>query len=125
MIESFEARTVSHMTNDKTPTTMRGSFCARYRCPVEAFEEKLFWRGLYRHALPMAWIIRRASPEFFRRDEEFLRWLGETLNMADVRREIHSFRYLNRTCPHWLRTGFRICLSPSRVKAVAKRCFEE
>jgi len=92
-----------------TPITLRTAFCARYNCPDADFEDTFFWRALYRHAVPLAVFLRWTPPDFFRRDMEFLSWLGRAATMADVRREIHSFRYNNRTSTHWLRTEFRIC----------------
>lgn len=106
----------------KKPTDFRTAFCAQARCAGPAFERALFWRGLYRHAMPLALFLRLTAPGFFREDEEFIRWLAGDGSLAEVEEDIERFQYGNRVRAHWLRTGLRIHLDPARIWALAQRC---
>jgi hypothetical protein len=103
---------------------LRDAFCTRYRCAESDFERMFFRRAVYRHALPLAMVIRWWLPRFFRRDADFIQWVGRAVNLADVRTELSDFEYGNWVSPHWLRTGFLIRLNPTRVKALAKQCLQ-
>lgn len=105
-----------------TSTDFRSGFCAQMCCADSAFERALFWRGLYRHAMPLAFLLRLTAPRFFREDLEFIRWVGGAGSLAEVEEDIERFRYGNRVRAHWLRTGCRIHLNPRRVWALACRC---
>lgn len=106
------------------PPDFRSAFCARMRCAAPAFERTVFWRGLYRHAVPLALILRLTTPGFFRADEEFIRWLGGDGCLAEVEEDLERFRYGNRVRSHWLRTGCRIHVNPQRIWELAKRCLD-
>ena len=105
-----------------TPPDFRTAFCAQMGCADSAFERALFWRGLYRHAVPLAFFLRLTVPGFFREDEEFIRWVGRDGSLAEVETDLERFRYGNRVRAHWLRTGCRIHLNPARIWALARRC---
>lgn len=105
-----------------TPTDFRSAFCDRMRCAASAFERAVFWRGLYRHAVPLAFVLRLTTPGFFRADEEFIRWVAGDGSLAEVEEDIERFRYGNRVQTHWLRTGCRIHLNPHRIRGLARRC---
>jgi hypothetical protein len=109
-------------TDPMKPTDLRTAFCAQTRCAASAFERTFFWRGLYRHAVPLAFCLRILAPRFFREDEEFIRWIGRDGSLTEVEADIERFRYSNRVRPHWLRTGLRIHLDPVRIWAWAQRC---
>jgi len=40
------------------PKTFKEAFCERFKCPPERYEQKVFLRCLYRHALPVASVSR-------------------------------------------------------------------
>lgn len=100
----------------------QSAFCTRYRCLEADFERQVFWRGLYRHAVPLAVMLRWFAPRFFHVDVEFIRWLAGAVTMSDIREDLQDFEYRNRVNPQWLRTGFLIRLSPARIKALARQC---
>lgn len=107
-----------------TPETFRRSYCARHRCTDSTFDGAVFWQGLYRHAVPLALVIRRVAPGFFRDDEEFIRFVGDDASMAEIEEDVERFAYGNRVRRHWLRTGLRIQVDPSRIAALAKECLK-
>lgn len=100
----------------------RTAFCAHARCADAAFERTLFWQGLYRHAVPLALLIRWFAPNFFRPDEEFIRFVGADASLAEVEEDMERFEYGNRVQPHWLRTGLLIRVNQARIAALARTC---
>lgn len=101
------------------PTDFRTAFCREARCADAAFERTLFRSGLYRHARPLAWLIQRLSPRFFREDLDFIRWVGCARSLREVMDGIEQFQYTNRVCAHWPRTGLRLHLDPGRLRRLA------
>ncbi len=99
--------------------TFRTAFCQRAHCDDSRYERALFWRGLYRHAIPFAFLIRMVAPRFFRDDFDFIRYLASDATMEEVNEDIDRFEYGNRVRRHWFRTGLRIHLNPVRVAALA------
>lgn len=104
------------------PGNFRTTFCAEIRCVDSAFERALFWRGLYRHAVPLAFFIRLVWPAFFRDDKDFIQRLGGDRSLDEIAEDIDRFQYENRVRSHWLRTGLCIHLAPHRVATLARRC---
>lgn len=102
-----------------TRPNFRTVFCQHARCDESAYERALFWRGLYRHAVPFAFLIRLISPRFFQDDLDFIRYVGADATMEEVNEDIDRFQYGNRVRRHWFRTGLRIHLNPVRVAALA------
>lgn len=101
------------------PLNFRTSFCLRTRCADADFETALFWRGLYRHAIPFAFLIWWVAPRFFRDDLELIRYLGADATMEEIEEDIDRFHYGNQVRRHWFRTGLRIHLNPARMAALA------
>lgn len=117
VVRSVWGATVEDM--EETRMTFRAAFCRRMGCGEAGFERALFWRGLYRHALPVAWVLRVFSPRFFREDLDFIRHLGTDATMSEVNEDIDRYLYGNRVRRHWLRTGFNIRLDHHRIAALA------
>lgn len=109
-------------TEVMTRPDFRTVFCQQAHCEASHFERALFWRGLYRHAIPFAFLIRLVAPRFFRDDLDFIRFLGADASMEEINEDIDRFQYGNRVRRHWLRTGFRIHLDPARIAALASTC---
>lgn len=108
----------------KVTTSLRTAFCRYAHCEDSAFERVLFWRGLYRHAIPFAVVIRIFAPGFFRDDLDFIRYLAGDGSMEEVNEDIDRFEYGNRVRRHWLRTGLRIHLNPTRIAVMASSCLK-
>ena len=72
--------------------------------------------------MPFAGVLRRVWPRFFHLDTEFIGWIGQSDDLADVRVEIDNFEYRNRTTWDWLRTGLMMRLDSARVFNLASEC---
>jgi hypothetical protein len=90
-------------------------FCERFACSAEEFEELLFWRCLYRHALPLAAVLRRTQPTFFTEDFSFLRELRRVNSTSEVVGELNRFYGRNVRDRSWLRKSCHIRVSGKRV----------
>jgi hypothetical protein len=78
-----------------TEKTFSDAACRKFRCSPEAYSEAVFWHCLHPHAVPFAKIIRRLSSGFFARDFELIRYLANTTDVKEFRKEVEDFRYYN------------------------------
>jgi hypothetical protein len=104
---------------------LRACFCARRQCPESEFERRFFRLALYRHAVPFAGLLRLFWPGFFHFDTEFIGWIGQSKDMADVYTEIEKLEFRNRTNWGWLRSGLRLRINYNRVLALAEEYLPE
>lgn len=102
--------------------SLRACFCAHHHCPESEFERRFFRLALYRHAVPFAAVLRFLWPRFFHLDTEFVGWIGQSEDLADVRVEVDNFEYRNRTTWGWIRSGLKMRLNCTRVIDLAERC---
>jgi hypothetical protein len=99
--------------------TFQEAFCARYGCTPDEFPDRVFRCCLYGHAVPLALVLRRLSPAFFRADLELIQQLGLNRDLEEVDATLSDFQYVNRARKHWLRTGLKIRLSGQKVRNLA------
>jgi len=104
--------------------TLQEAFCARYHCSASEFPERAFRLCLYSHAVPVAQVLCKVTPGFFRDDRRLIEQLGLGQNMEEVRASLSDFQYVNRARPHWLRTGLKIRLSGRKVRQLAATVLE-
>ena len=104
--------------------TFQETFCARYHCPASEFPERAFRLCLFSHAIPLALVLCRVAPPFFREDRRLIEQLGLDQNMEEVGASLSDFQYVNRARPHWLRTGLKIRLSGRKVRELATTVLE-
>jgi hypothetical protein len=93
----------------------RQLFTERFGCSAEEFEERVFWRALFRHALPFAWLISRLKPSFFREDYDLLREVATARNTGEVVSELNRFYGRNARDKSVLRTELHLRVSGKRV----------
>jgi hypothetical protein len=96
--------------------TFRNLFCERFGCSEEAFESAVFSRCLYPHARPMADLLRRWAPGYFRDDLEMLRQLGSVGSSAELNWELSNYFYQKRADQGFLRRVGRVRLSRRRLR---------
>jgi hypothetical protein len=105
------------------PKPFREAFCEHYGCALEAYADEVFRRGLHRHAVPVAWLIRALKPSYFDEDFEFIEEVGEVTNSELFKNEINYFHGRNLRHRSWIRRLFRIRLSGQRVVRIRRRLF--
>lgn len=104
-----------HANQTHRPPSFKEAYCAHFDCPPERYEESLFWRAIFRHAVPLALIIRRFDPDFFHEDLDLIREVGAMSSQAIFRNEINYFYGRNLRDKRWLRTGLRVRISGNRM----------
>jgi hypothetical protein len=97
----------------------RAAFCERYRCSMEDFNRRVFWKCLYRHALPLAAFLFWTNREFFRPDLELIQSLSSTTTFSEVKAEASFIRHDQRMQSGFLRGTLRIRISGRRLADLA------
>ncbi len=97
-------------------------FCENFKCPVDKYEERLFWMCLRPNVIPLARIIWILHRNFFFNDIEMLRQLGRTSNTRELRYEIESFRHSNPP-RGFIRRDLKVRVSGRRLLKIASKLF--
>ena len=103
------------------PKSFKAAFCEHFHCPPERYEDALFWRCLFRHALPVAFLIRRFDPGYFTEDMDLIREVGATTSQQLFKNEINYFFGRNLRDKSWLRNTFKIRVSGNRLIHLRRR----
>ncbi len=97
------------------PKTFRAAFCECFRCPAEAFLDTFFRKALHPPLRPLAWLVRRVAPRFFREDLQHLERIGETCAWQEystlanqIRGDVTLNHGLLRKGLHLRVSGFRL-----------------
>ena len=115
-------RTSGNDASEETwPKSFKAVFCEHFRCPPERYEEAVFWRCLFRHALLPAFLIRKINPEHFSEDMDMIRELGALTSQALFKNEINYFHGRNLRDKSWFRGTLCIRLSGSRLIRLRRR----
>lgn len=107
------------------PTDFKTAYCQRFHCDSNRFEQSVFRRALFRHALPVAWLLRLRNPDFFREDLDFIHEVGALQDPDLFRQEVNYFYGRNLRDRGWLRTLLRIRVSGKRLMRIRRRLFPE
>ena len=105
--------------------TLQDTFCERQDCTAAQFENQIFWRCLYPHAVPLAWVLKKLNPSFFMDDRTLIQQLGFDRDLDEVDANLRDFQYVNNARRHWLRTGLKIRVSGRRVASLARKLFAD
>jgi hypothetical protein len=103
----------------------REAFCTRYNCSAHEFERAVFWRCLYRHALPFAIVMMWFNPDFFAEDFAFVREIGATTSDELFKAELNFFHGRNVRERNWFRRGLTIRVSAKRLLRLKNRLIRE
>ena len=69
----------------------RRLFSERFGCSEQEYERKVFWTCVYRHALPLAFVLLKSSPAMFREDFDLMREVGHATCRKDIIGELNRF----------------------------------
>ena len=112
----------SNPSTEKTwPKSFKAAFCERFHCPPDRYESAAFWRGVVRHALPVALVIQWLKPDFFAEDMELIREVGEMTSPGLFKSEVNYFYGRNLRHKSWLRRTFRIRVSGGRMLRIRRQ----
>ena len=93
----------------------RQLFSQKSGTDADQFERKLFYKCLFRHAVPFAWLLKKMNPDFFREDFEMLRDVATARNTEEVICELNRFYGRNARDKSFLRPLFYLRISGKRV----------
>ncbi len=67
------------------------AYCAAYRCKPENFDHQVFWKSVYRRALPLAAVIWVVERRMFQPDLEVIRALGAASSAVELQSVMGEF----------------------------------
>jgi hypothetical protein len=102
---------------------LQGSVLREIQLPPEQYEQRVFWRCLHRHALPLAALIRWVDPDVFQQDFDFIREIGSVQDAKVFQVEVDRFYGSNVRDKSWIRGIFRIRISGKRLMRLKRRVF--
>lgn len=105
---------------ERWPCSFRELFCQKYRCPLNSFEKKLFWRSLYRKSWLVSRLIFLFNPAYFDRDLAVIQKLGNSTNPSEFEREIDAYQRRTRLEIGSVRVRWLLRISGRRLMRIKK-----
>jgi len=103
--------------------TFQEIFCRSQKCDPSDFRDRVFWRCLYRHAIPLAYVLKKLTPDFFIDDHTLIQQVALDRDLEEVEANLKDFQYVNNARRHWLRTGLKVRVSGRKVASLARSVF--
>jgi hypothetical protein len=103
----------------------KSRFCEKFKCSPEEYEEQAFRNFLYWHARFLAPVIRTVKPNFFLEDFNFIRYLGDALDVRQARVDVLDFKDSDRKQWRLLHSGLRLRVSHRKARRLAFQLFGE
>ena len=97
--------------------------CQRFNCPISEYEERVFRKCLYWHAIMLAPVVRRLNPGFFAEDFKFIRSLGESTSFREASVDLVNFRKANLGRPSFWHNTLKIRVSGRKASTLAQQLF--
>ena len=100
--------------------TFAALFCQRYGGAPDALERRVLRRCLYRTSLlPLAWLVRKSDPDFFRADLQMITDIRAATTEAQVREILtdHHTEFLKRG---FLRNRLKLRVSRTKLISLAR-----
>ena len=103
----------------------RQLFSEKWGVDAKEFERRLFRKCLFRHALPIAGLIERVDPDFFKEDYEMLRDVASARTTEEVICELNRFFGRNARDRSFWRPNFYLRISGKRVLQIYRSLTRE
>ena len=100
--------------------TFEKLFCRSRSCRAEDLEIKVLWRCLYHSStLPLAWLVLRFDPDFFRADFQMISEIKEATTHSQVRNILsdHHTEFLKKS---FLRNRLKLRVSRTKLISLAR-----
>jgi hypothetical protein len=95
--------------------SLKEAYCAAYRCKPENFDHQVFWKCIYRRALPLAVVIWVLERRMFQPDLEVIRALGAAAGAVEMQAVMGEFDTRCRLERSIRRAMFRMRVSGARL----------
>ena len=101
--------------------SFRALFCSHFGCPEADYETVALHKMIHRRWLPVAAVIMKMKPSFFRTDLQIIRQLGLVTSRANLLAEVQDLRsdYGRRKDFGFVRRRLRLRLSGERILRLA------
>jgi hypothetical protein len=99
----------------------RTLYCEHTGCAPERFEEHVFWRVLYPHAVLLALPVRLLMPNFFRLDFETIDRVGQTFDGREFGHDLDRYKFLNQGLYSVLRSWLLVRISGRKLMRLRRR----
>ncbi|HLH52317.1 MAG TPA: hypothetical protein VKY92_01680 [Verrucomicrobiae bacterium] len=106
-----------------SPKNFKTLFCERFGCLESRYETLALRRCLYAHAKVLAPIIMLTNRAFFADDLKFIRGLGYSIDMDEVRVELLDFQDFNFATRSRLRARLKLRVSGRKAQEIAQELF--
>ena len=93
----------------------RQAYCETFGGEPEVFEERVFWRCLYRRAFLLSALLYWWNKDHFRPDFRLIRQLGVCSSNREFRSEVETYEYEDRMRGGFLRCNCRMRISGRRL----------
>jgi len=98
--------------------TFAEAYCTHTGCPPDKFSQRIFWRTLHWHALPLAPFLLLG--DYFESDRSLINACGRASRMHEVFDEARDFPY-NPQNSSWLHRHANLRVSTRRLRDLAAR----
>jgi hypothetical protein len=102
--------------------TLAESYASKYGGSPTDAGQRLFWRCLYRRAVPFLPILFLLRPRHFQPDRDLVERAAGARSLRQVNEEINDYRS-DPANLHWLRQHANLRLSTRRLQHIARDCF--
>lgn len=103
--------------------TFAEMYCERQHLAPERFVRSVFWRCLYRHALPLAPLFLILNEEYFSADFDLIAAVGRSSALNGLHEDLFDFSMDSRN-RGFLRRRLRIRISGARLSDLVHRTRE-
>ena len=101
--------------------SLRDAYARVHGCAPGAFERRMFVRCVSPGYRPLAFVLIRLSPDWFKLDLEVLEDLGRSTRLEEVRELCGDFKVGVRHRPSFIRDSLGLRTSGRRVFAIAQQ----
>lgn len=97
--------------------------CHRFGVPPERYVQEVFRRCVFPWTLPLARLLWRLRPAYFRQDLELIESVADCTSVSEVRAEVNSFRAYYRP-KGFARRVLHLRVSGHRLVRLAAQVFQ-
>ena len=101
--------------------SLRNAYARLHGGPPEAFERRMFVRCVPPSYRPLAFVLIRLAPDWFKLDLEVLEDIGRSTRLDEVRELCGDFKVGVRHRPSFIRDTLGLRTSGRRVFAIAQQ----
>jgi hypothetical protein len=99
--------------------TFEELYCEANKCAPADFPRRLFWKCLYRHALPIAPLIMILNPKYFEPDRQLISDVCRADKMNQVWEEVRQY-FVDSRHRDWMRRKGNVRISARRLINLAR-----